>query len=524
MRVRRDLGDFQTPPDLVKAVLASLGPIGVRYPRVLEPTCGTGQFVAGLLEAPLPPREIVAIEIQEAHCQKARQMAAERASRATRVEVIRANLFDLDLKRDLVWHEGGPLLVIGNPPWVTSAKLGVLSRPAPLAKRNIKRLPGIEARTGASNFDLAEAVWLKLLFELADLAPTLALLCKTSVARAVLQYAQRARLGIRAASIHRIDASRCFGASVDACLLSVSLGELERSVSVAVFADLKGTRLGTTWGFARGRLVANVDVYKRSSLADGNCPRTWRQGLKHDAADVMELLGDPRSGRLRNHAGDEVAVESAWVYPLAKGADLNALPASAPLRAVIVTQQRIGQDTTHLAESAPRLWSYLQSHAARFARRKSSIYRGQPPFALFGVGPYSFSPYKVAVSGLHKSPRFRMVAARDHRPVMLDDTCYFLACESAAEAAALAALCNHPLAIDFLRSVSFPDAKRPITKKLLQCLDLGAVLAHAKREDLLARATAFLENGPEEPAALLLPPVIGRLEREFSHTRKARTV
>ena len=27
-----------------------------------------------------------------------------------------------------------------------------------------------------------------------------------------------------------------------------------------------------------------------------------------------------------------------------------------------------------------------------FARRKSSIYRGQPPFAIFGIGPYSFAP------------------------------------------------------------------------------------------------------------------------------------
>ena len=100
---------------------------------------------------------------------------------------------------------------------------------------------------------------------------------------------------------------------------------------------------------------------------------------------------------------------------------------------------------------------------------------------MFGVGPYSFAPFKVAISGLHKAPAFRAVRPRDGRPVMLDDTCYFLPCSSAAEAAALSALCNDPIALAFLGSASFPEAKRPITKALLQRLDLGAILERADR-------------------------------------------
>ncbi len=48
--MRRELGDFQTPSALVTQVLQVLGPIGRRWPRVLEPTCGSGQFIQGLLE------------------------------------------------------------------------------------------------------------------------------------------------------------------------------------------------------------------------------------------------------------------------------------------------------------------------------------------------------------------------------------------------------------------------------------------------------------------------------------------
>ena len=141
---------------------------------------------------------------------------------------------------------------------------------------------------------------------------------------------------------------------------------------------------------------------------------------------------------------------------------------------MLVTQERIGQDTTPLARAAPRLWSYLQAHSESFSARKSSIYRGQPPFAMFGIGPYSFAPFKVAIGGFHKEPRFRAIGPRAGQPMMFDDTCYFLPCYSAAQAAVLTALCNDPITLAFLRSASFKSAKRPITKALLQRIDLAA--------------------------------------------------
>jgi hypothetical protein len=83
---------------------------------------------------------------------------------------------------------------------------------------------------------------------------------------------------------------------------------------------------------------------------------------------------------------------------------------------------------------------------------------------------------------------------------MLDDTGYFLPCSSAFEAAALTALCNDPIARDLIHSASFPDAKRPITKALLQRIDLRAILERADRRRLLARAatvfTGELAAGP----------------------------
>ena len=77
-------------------------------------------------------------------------------------------------------------------------------------------------------------------------------------------------------------------------------------------------------GFAGGWLIADRDAYVAGSPAEGVCPVTWRQGLKHDAAAVMELVRDAETGQLRNRAGEILDVEPEFVYPLVKGGDLVA--------------------------------------------------------------------------------------------------------------------------------------------------------------------------------------------------------
>ncbi len=156
-----EFGDFQTPPALVDAILDCLSSSGNDWSRVLEPTCGRGNFIEGLLKQAKPPCEIQAIEIQEAHLDIAKRIAEQ--SLVVRVVIQKANLFDLNLHQDLQWSITGPLLVVGNPPWVTNSELGILGSENLPQKKNIKGLRGIEARTGESNFDITEYIWLKLI-------------------------------------------------------------------------------------------------------------------------------------------------------------------------------------------------------------------------------------------------------------------------------------------------------------------------------------------------------------------------
>lgn len=481
----KEFGDFQTPPALVADVLKCLNVSGERWKRVLEPTCGSGNFISALLALPVPPREIQAIEFDLAYFKTAKSIA-EQAS-ATRIIVQQAKVFDLDLQHNLSWSESGDLLVIGNPPWVTNSQLGVLESNNLPIKTNFKGLRGIDALTGFSNFDIAEYIWIKLLRELAFEKPTIALLCKTSVARNVLKFAFDAKLKINNASIRLIDTQKWFKASVSACLFYVEVGADKPCYQADVYSDLYTNEPQSTIGIIGEQLVADVKAYERSASIEGVSSWNWRQGLKHDAASVMELTLTSQKF-FQNKFKEIVDIEPDYIYPLLKCSDLFHEKTDYQ-RGVIVTQKRIGEDTYILQKQAPQLWKYLCSHADIFTQRKSSIYKGKPPFSIFGIGDYSFSDYKVAISGLHKIPKFRVVIPINNRPVMLDDTCYFISCNSLEQAILIACLLNSSVCLEFIMSRAFKDAKRPITKKLLQSINFKALLNCIELEKLIMQAS-----------------------------------
>lgn len=64
-----------------------------------------------------------------------------------------------------------------------------------------------------------------------------------------------------------------------------------------------------------------------------------------------------------------------------------------------------------------------------FEGRKLVNYKNKPLFSIFRIGDDAFAPYKVAILGLYKTSRFALVLPYQAKPMMLDDTCYFLGCE-----------------------------------------------------------------------------------------------
>jgi hypothetical protein len=247
-------------------------------------------------------------------------------------------------------------------------------------------------------------------------------------------------------------------------------------------------------------LVSDLRTYRRLKHLEGLCPYQWRSGVKHDCASVMELR--PSNGQsLVNKLGEQVRIEPDYLFPLLKCSDL-ANGRVAPERLVIVTQRRVGEDTNRIAQTAPRTWDYLNSHRKLFEARRSSIYSGRVPFALFGIGDYAFAPWKVAVSGLHRTPRFVVIGPVDNKPVLFDDTCYFVPFADESEARVVAEILNSRECAEFLESLTFTDSKRPITVELLQRLNICTLAADAGLADEWAASRNLGVRYAEHPLSM----------------------
>ncbi len=487
MSERKILGDFQTPVQLARNVVSRLFASGYQWERILEPTCGQGNFIRACIEQATSVREIIGLELQQRYVEQSKRIRSETVT----VSIVHQDIFDINLATALQWNVLSPLLVIGNPPWITNAEQGRLNGKNLPQKSNFQKLSGIDAITGKSNFDIAEAVWIKLIHEYVNESVTIALLCKTSVARKVAQFVLDSQLPVNRMSLYRIDAQRWFNVAVDAGLFALELNQGDISYDVAEYNSLLDARHIRTFGFHGKNIVADLDSYRQVKSLEGTSQLIWRQGLKHDAVKVMELAY--QDGLLRNGYGDQVDIETDYLYPLLKSSDLRSINTGfVPRKHVIVTQKKVGQQTAHLRDQAPKLWTYLNLHGEQLASRKSSIYKNAPRFSMFGIGDYSFQPYKVVVAGFYLPPRFVLVSKVQGKQVLIDDTCYSLSFDEEWQAHFICALLNHPSVSKFLTSITFSDSKRPITKRVLERINLKAVYEQVNMDKFTNRATCSL--------------------------------
>ncbi|MFS8067133.1 MAG: SAM-dependent DNA methyltransferase, partial [Byssovorax sp.] len=402
---RVTFGDWQTPPILARAVVdVVLRTLPEPPGAVLEPTCGVGAFLEAAA-ARLPGAELRGYDINEAYVVEARRRLPPDRSLVTT-----ADFFTTCWEGEIA-SLPDPLLILGNPPWVTSADIGAMAAGNLPEKTNFKGARGVDAITGQGNFDISEWMLVRLIDALQGRAATVALLCKTAVARRVIELAHQRGRPLDPVGSWRIDSSYHFGASVDAWLFVFRTGaSVDPAREWPIFADLGTTTPTTSLGFDRGVLVCDARRYARTRHLAGVSDPEWRSGVKHDCARVVELV--ERDGQWWNGFGEAVTVEPELTFPLRKSSDVanhRALPA----RRLILPQRLLGEDTDRLQLDAPLTWGYLARHRSCFEARKSSIYSRGSAFAMFGVGPYTFAPWKVAVSGLYKHLTFALLGPQE---------------------------------------------------------------------------------------------------------------
>ena len=129
-----------------------------------------------------------------------------------------------------------------------------------------------------------------------------------------------------------------------------------------------------------------------------------RQGVNTSGANDLfffDKVVSERPGflRLSNSAGNEAVLPASYVFPCLRPENFSE-PEAEPRRWVLLPYGENGKPLTAAElEDLPELRAYLLRHRERLASRKgvligSWIRRGLP-WALLGVGPYCFFPWKI---------------------------------------------------------------------------------------------------------------------------------
>lgn len=463
----KEFGDFQTPRELAFEICQLLSRLNVHPNTIIEPTCGLGSFVAAAQKIFFSSK-IIGFDISSKYI----EFAQNKFSDNENILISQADFFEMNWNK-ILEKLPQPLLIMGNPPWVTNSQLSVLESKNLPKKENFQNFNGLDAMTGKSNFDISEWMLIKLFEALNTQNAFLAMLCKTSVARKVLKYAWKNKIYLTTSSIYRIETEKYFNASVDSCLLFCEFSDSVQNTTCKIFPNLSAENTLQEIGFKNNELIASIELYEKTKHLNGGSEIKWRSGIKHDCSKVMELSKE--GDNYKNGFGEIVELEDEFVYPLLKSSDI-ANGKLEPRRWVLVTQKEVKDDTQQIAETAPQTWNYLLSKAEFLDNRKSSIYNNRPRFSIFGIGDYSFADWKVAISGFYKKLQFNVVGSCENKPILLDDTCYFIPCKSKDEAEKICSLLNSDFGREFFESYIFWDAKRPITTEILQKLNIDKLL------------------------------------------------
>jgi hypothetical protein len=465
-----EYGDFQTPLDLATKVCQKLVEIGISPDIVIEPTCGIGAFVEASANLFPSAKKIIGVEINKAYLDDLKNKKC-RFPQSQRITINQGNFFDFNWK-NLLGETGGSILVIGNFPWVTNSQQGAIGGANLPAKLNFQNHNGLEAITGKSNFDISEWMLIQTAHWLQNRKGYLAMLCKTSVARKFLNYLYSKQLGVSRSAIYSIDAKQYFGASVEACLLFCEFDSLSHNYDYDIYESLDSLKCQRV-GHRNGITVRNIATFERLSGFYGTNEIKWRSGVKHDCSAVMEFR--ELNGSYINGLGETVDIEPTFLFPLLKGSDIANNRISTTNRYLLVTQKAVGEPTETIKQIAPKTWSYLEAHSNYLDKRKSRIYQNSPRYSIFGVGSYTFAPYKIAICGLYKNLDFRLVTQINGKPVVFDDTVYFLSFDSQKEASKTLNILTSSAVREFYSTLIFWDEKRPIKAGILNCLDLRRV-------------------------------------------------
>ena len=251
---KSQFGDFQTPEALAFTIVEILKKNHKLTPSVIiEPSCGKGSFIKAVSDG-FPGVKILGYDINHDYICEAKTTLLN-SSNADQISLDVADFFELDWK-SIISELSGFILVIGNPPWVTSSELGILKSENLPTKSNFQNRRGIEAITGSGNFDISEWMLLRHVEWLSTRTGAIAVLCKYSVARKVMRHIMNGSNPSYVGHIYPIDTKAHFNACVEACLFVLITGRGNNDCDI--YESLNSTTPSRVIGARGDDIVNNV--------------------------------------------------------------------------------------------------------------------------------------------------------------------------------------------------------------------------------------------------------------------------
>ncbi len=376
---------------------------------------------------------------------------------------------------------GGFNVVVGNPPWVRLHRIAITDRVAFRRDYEVARLaswsPGaITAGAGAGFAGQVDVAALFVERSVRLLAPSgaLSLLLPVKLWRSLAGGGVRRFIDAET-RLRRVEdlseAPTAFDAAVYPSLLVAQRGGPPRtSECIDVAVHHRGREL-LAWQTSREKLAFDGSPGSPWILLPRQARRAFDRlraagtplaqtvigrpylGVKCGCNDafVVELLDvDDDVAEVLTSDGRRVTVERSLVRPLLRGERLRRWQPPATNESIIWTHDALGAP---LAQLPPHAAKWLSRWRRQLTARTDAC-GGQRWWSVFRTESARFDRPRVIWGDVGREPRASVIDAGD-RTVPLN-SCYVTRCQSAADAHALAALLNGPVARAWLNAVAEP--------------------------------------------------------------------
>jgi hypothetical protein len=230
----------------------------------------------------------------------------------------------------------------------------------------------------------------------------------------------------------------------------------------------------------------------------------------------MKILGAAEDGvQVRNitaggkHLIDaaEHVIEPDLLYPLLRWSDVGRWRA-VPRAHILLAQDpatRTGISEDVMREQYPRTWQYLQHFRDLLVLRAAyRRYQQRGPFySMYNVGPYTTAPVKVVWRRMDRQINAAVIEQRHdpllgRRPMIPQETCVIVACDSADEAHYLCAVLNSAVVNELVRASSVRGGKGFGTPGMLTFIPLRRFQPDNRRHGELAALSRRAHAATEE--------------------------